>query len=87
MEKIDNKLFNRILEEAEISPRLRMHYDLRTQATDSDPLWRDSSKRMQNVMMKGRMVLSSLKRKTGRMGKNVGIAGENVTFYVDYLED
>lgn len=56
MEKIDNELFERVREEAEASPRLRMHYDLRTQATDSDPLWRDSSQRMLNVMMKDTVI-------------------------------
>ena len=56
MEKIDNKLFDRVREEAESSPRRRMNYDLRTQATDSDPLWRDSSQRMLNVMMKDTVI-------------------------------
>jgi len=56
MEKIDNKLFNRVRGEAEASPRQRMHYDLRTQASDSDPLWRDSSQRMLNVMMKDTVI-------------------------------
>lgn len=56
MEKIDNELFERVREEAKASPRLRMHYDLRTQATDSDPLWRDSSQRMLNVMMKDTVI-------------------------------
>lgn len=68
MEILDSELFNKIQDEAEDSSRLRMHYDLRTQTTDKDPLWRDSSQRMLNVMMKGRMVQSSLKLKTGRMG-------------------
>lgn len=54
MEKIDIELFNRVRGEAEVSSRLRMNYDLRTQASDSDPLWRDGSQRMLNVMMKGR---------------------------------
>lgn len=49
-------LFDKILEDAMVSPRLRMHYDLRTQATDSDPLWRDSSQRMLNVMMKDTVI-------------------------------
>ena len=56
MEKIDSKLFNRVREVAEASPRRRMHYDLRTQATDNDPLWRDSSQRMLNVMMKDTVI-------------------------------
>ena len=56
MEKIDIELFNRVRGEAEVSSRLRMNYDLRTQATDSDPLWRDSSQRMLNVMMKDTVI-------------------------------
>ena len=58
--KLDNTLFNKIQEKAEASPRLRMHYDLRTQADlargigvapASDESWRDSSQRMINVLM------------------------------------
>lgn len=30
--KLDNDLFDEIQQQAESSPRLRMHYDLRTQA-------------------------------------------------------
>jgi len=56
MEKIDIELFNRVRGEAEVSSRLRMNYDLRTQATDTDPLWRDSSQRMLNVMMKDTVI-------------------------------
>lgn len=67
MEILDSELFTKVQNDALAFPRRRMNYDLRTQATDSDPLWRDSSQRMLNVMMKGRMVQSSLKPKTGRM--------------------
>lgn len=56
MEKIDIELFNRVRGEAEVSSRLRMNYDLRTQASDSDPLWRDGSQRMLNVMMKDTVI-------------------------------
>ena len=33
-----------------------MYYDLRAQASESDPLWRDSSQRILNVMMKDTVI-------------------------------
>ena len=56
MKRLNNKLFEAIVAEAKASPRLRMNYDLRTQAMDEDPDWRDSSQRMLNVMMKGTLI-------------------------------
>lgn len=67
MYQLDSSCFDKVQPEAASSPRRRMHYDLRTQAMDEDSAWRDSPQRMQNVMMKWRMELSSLKLKTGRM--------------------
>ena len=46
---LDNKLFDRILQQAFASPRRRMHFDLRTQAFEEG--WRDMSQRMLNVLM------------------------------------
>ena len=51
MKLLDDKLFEAIEVEAKASPRLRKNYDLRTQAMDEDPDWRDGSQRMLNVMM------------------------------------
>ena len=51
MRLLDDKLFEAIEVEAKASPWLRMNYDLRTQAMDEDPDWRDGSQRMLNVMM------------------------------------
>lgn len=48
--KLDNKIFDKILEKAQGSPRRRMHYDLRTQASLGIP-WEDQSQRMLNVLM------------------------------------
>ena len=56
MKVLDTELFNAIHNEAEASSRRRMNYDLRTQATDNDPLWRDGSQRMLNVMMKDTVI-------------------------------
>lgn len=56
MRVIDEKLLNEVLEQAKASPRLRMNYDLRTQAFDSDPDWKDTSQRMLNVMMKDTII-------------------------------
>ena len=52
MKVIDEKLLNEVSEQAKSSPRLRMNYDLRTQAFDENPDWKDTSQRMLNVMMK-----------------------------------
>ena len=40
MKILDNRLFNAIEEEAKASPRRRMSHDLRTQAMDEEPDWR-----------------------------------------------
>ena len=49
---ITNELMDRVAEEAKDSPRLRMHYDLRTQAFEGGE-WHDTSQRMLNVLMPG----------------------------------
>ena len=54
MKKIDNALFNAIMEQAKASPRRRMNFDLRTQAFEEG--WKDSSQRMLNVLMKDSVV-------------------------------
>ena len=51
MKILNYNLFDTIEEEAKISSRHRMSHDLRTQALDEDPNWRDCSQRMLNVMM------------------------------------
>ena len=56
MKILEKKLFDSIEEEAKTSPRHRMNYDLRTQAYDEDPDWKDSSQRMLNVMMKDTVI-------------------------------
>ena len=56
MKPIEKKLFDRLLEAAENSPRRRMHYDLRTQSDDDDENWQDLSQRMLNVMMKDTVI-------------------------------
>lgn len=53
---LDNDLFDEIETEASVSPRHRMNYDLRTQATDEDSSWHDTSQRMLNVMMKDTII-------------------------------
>ena len=53
---LDNDLFDEIETEASVSPRHRMNYDLRTQATDEDSSWHDTSQRMLNVMMKDTVI-------------------------------
>ena len=56
LKRLDKVLFDEIEEEAKLSPRHRMNHDLRTQAMDEDPSWRDTSQRMLNVMMKDTMI-------------------------------
>lgn len=48
---IDKELLDGLTEAAKVNPRRRMHYDLRTQAFDEEPGWKDSSQRILNVMM------------------------------------
>ena len=50
------QLLDKVSVQAKASPRLRMNFDLRTQAFDSDPDWKDTSQRMLNVMMKDTVV-------------------------------
>ncbi len=56
MEKLNFELFDKIEGEAKASPRHRMNHDLRTQATDKDSSWHDTSQRMLNVMMKDTVI-------------------------------
>jgi len=56
MKVIDEELLDEVSVQAKASPRLRMNLDLRTQAFDSDPDWKDTSQRMLNVMMKDTVV-------------------------------
>lgn len=46
---------NQVAEEAKTSPRLRKHYDLRTQAFEASE-WHDQSQRMLNVLMPGTVI-------------------------------
>lgn len=55
MKILDNTLFEDIREEAFVSPRRRMHHDLRTSVTEEGE-WKDSSQRMLNVMMKDTVI-------------------------------
>ena len=48
---IDKELMDKVVEQAEASPRHRMHYDLRTQAFEPSGRWADTSQRMLNVLM------------------------------------
>lgn len=56
MKILNTALFDKIKEDAILSPRRRMNYDLRTQAMDEDLSWKDSSQRMLNVMMKDTVI-------------------------------
>lgn len=56
MKKLNFELFDKIEREAKASPRHRMNYDLRTQATEKDSTWHDTSQRMLNVMMKDTVI-------------------------------
>lgn len=57
---LDTELFDKILPQAEASPRGRMNYDLRTQAfekpADGTTPWRDQSQRMLNVLTPGTVI-------------------------------
>ena len=56
MKVIDEELLDEVSVQAKASPRLRMNFDLRTQAFDSNPDWKDTSQRMLNVMMKDTVI-------------------------------
>ena len=56
MKVIDEELLDEVSVQAKATPRLRMNFDLRTQAFDSNPDWKDTSQRMLNVMMKDTVI-------------------------------
>lgn len=53
---ISEEILDKLTAQAKESPRLRMHYDLRTQAFDADCEWRDSSQRMLNALEMGTVI-------------------------------
>lgn len=52
---ITNELLDRLSEDAKASPRLRMNYDLRTQAFEASD-WKDQSQRMLNALSPGTVI-------------------------------
>lgn len=52
---INKSLLDELTARAKASPRLRMHYDLRTQAFEASD-WHDQSQRMLNVLMPGTVI-------------------------------
>ena len=53
---IDKELMDKVAEQAKESPRLRMHYDLRTLTGEPSGTWEDTSQRMLNVLMPGTVI-------------------------------
>lgn len=53
---LDKDLMDKVAEQAKASPRLRMNYDLRTQAFEPSGSWADTSQRMINVLMPGTVI-------------------------------
>lgn len=54
---ITEELLDQLNADAKASPRGRVHYDLRTQATEpAEAAWRDSSQRMLNVLTPGTVI-------------------------------
>lgn len=54
---ITEELLDQLNEEAKASPRGRVHYDLRTQATEpAEAAWKDTSQRMLNVLTPGTVI-------------------------------
>lgn len=80
MKVLDDQLFNQIKEDAIDSPRRRMHYDLRTQAFDGDPGWKDTSQRMLNVMMKDTVIPVHRHSETSETVIVLRGSGEEVTY-------
>jgi len=54
---ITEELLDQLNEDAKASPRGRVHYDLRTQATEpAEAAWKDTSQRMLNVLTPGTVI-------------------------------
>lgn len=83
MKVINEKFLKEVSEQAKASPRLRMNYDLRTQAYDSDPEWKDTSQRMLNVMMKDTVIPIHRHTETSETVIVLRGSGDEVT-YDDY---
>lgn len=86
MKVIDEKLLNEVSEQAKSSPRLRMNYDLRTQAFDENPDWKDTSQRMLNVMMKETVIPVHRHTETSETVIVLRGSGDEVT-YNDFGEE
>lgn len=61
MKRLDFELFDEVQAKAGVSPRRRMHYDLRSEAfepvdAEGKPTWKDTSMRMLNVMMRDTVI-------------------------------
>lgn len=90
MKLLDYNLFNVIGEEAKVSPRHQMNFDLRTQAEEpsvkdsgfmiQDSGWRDTSQRMLNVMMKDTMIPIHRHSDTSETVVILRGSGEEVTY-------
>lgn len=80
MKKLNSNLFDIIEEEAKASPRHRMHYDLRTQAMDDDPSWKDMSQWMLNVMMKDTVIHIHRHTETSETVIVLRSSGDEVTY-------
>lgn len=78
--KIDNKLLDELTERAKGNPRRRMHYDLRTQATENSPTWSDSSQRILNVMMKDTVIPIHRHNETSETVIVLKGSGDEVTY-------
>lgn len=81
--KIDKALLDDLTEMVKSNERRRMHYDLRTQAFDSEQGWKDTSQRMLNVMMKDTVIPIHRHRETSETVIVLRGSGDEVT-YDDY---
>lgn len=88
MLKLNDELFAYVSEKAIVSPRRRMHYDLRTQAFEpmtSNGIceWLDTSMKMLNVMMKDTIIPVHRHNDTNEVVILLAGSGDEVEFLVD----
>lgn len=86
LKRLDKILFDEIEVEAIASPRHRMNHDLRTQAMDDDPNWKDSSQRMLNVMMKDTVIPIHRHSETSETVIILRGSGDEVTYNAEGRE-
>lgn len=85
MIRLDHELFDEVMPQAKVSPRRRMHYDLRTEAfepiaSDGSHSWHDTSMKMLNVLMRDTVIPIHRHSETNEVVIVLRGSGEERTF-------